>query len=216
METSSNLRKRCGVSPGRSLAWWSVRPAMCTVTEVSLRKGPLSLADLIWENLLPGQLIGRLALGCGDWPQTRCSQPDWLLFTEGPQTWFPQSPTVFSPPYSSTLIPPLSPPLCAHSVHLCLMHTRAQLFVYVEIFSNRACEGYTAAGKHWVLRWRVSVLSLLFVYNISLLQRGDIWLMEEIWEYFSFDSSHTRVSDWTCLLNDEMLQSGQCFLNVFM
>lgn len=78
---------------------------------------------------------------------------------------------IFSPPYSSRLIF-FSP--CACSVHSCLIHTQAQLFVYAEIFSNRASEGYTAGGKHWDLRRRVSVLSLLFVYNISLLLPGDI------------------------------------------
>lgn len=35
-----------------------------------------------------------------------------------------------------------------HSTRSWIMHTWPQLFVYVEIFSNRASEGYTAGGKH--------------------------------------------------------------------
>lgn len=165
---------------------------MCTVTEVRHRKGPL-IPDRPNPRVVAAQLIGRLSPGCGDWPHMHSGQVDWpvtrclqkvlkhdsLNHRHILSSLFIQIDFFFSP--------------CARSVHSCLIHTQAQLFVYAEIFSNRAGEGYTAGGKHWDLRWRVSVLSLLFVYNISLLRPGDIWLMEEIWENFC-NSSNTRVS----------------------
>lgn len=52
-----------------------------------------------------------------------------------------------------------------HSAHSWFVHTQPQLFVYLGIFLNRTSEGYTAGGKHWVWRWSVGVLSLLFVYR---------------------------------------------------
>lgn len=149
---------------------------------------------------VPSQLISGLSLGCGDWPHTHSSHGDWPVIQCLQEVLKHDSlnHTTF-PPH------PLCPPLPIHTdwffssssarcIHSCLMHTQAQLFVYAGIFSNSAGEGYTAGGKHWVLRWRVRVLSLLFVYSIFLLRPGHIWLMEGISRVFSFNSSNTRVS----------------------
>lgn len=148
---------------------------------VQYHKGPL-IPDRPYPRALAAQLMGRLSPGCGDWPHTHSGQVDWPV-TGCLQKVLKHDSLNHRRILSSLFIQIHFFPPCARSVHSCLIHTQTQLFVYVEIFSNRASEGYTAGGKHWDLRWRVSVLSLLFVY-ISLLLPGDIWLMEEIWEHF--------------------------------
>lgn len=148
----------------------NIRPAMCTATEVQHHKStPPTPPILDYPNPTAkcGWLIGRLSLRRGVWPHMHSSQPDWLQTLclqkkTNPQTWFPKSLTFSAVHFQ----PHWFVPLYACSVHSWLMHTQARLFVYAKIFSNRAGEGYTASGKHWNLRRRVSV-SLPLVYNIS-------------------------------------------------